>query len=513
MKFASLKRRHKAALIAAAVFALMVLAAVAAMLMRDANQVVMNTGCSAGIPEPDGAVPLAPIGDSRADRVQDVVVYYANSDYTELVATVQQVSAGGDVTLEEAVVRAALAVPNAPGLAALGASDIQLLSLEVAQGVATVDLSIDARRLEPERLHMLRAAIVDSLIELGGIDGVNVLIDDRDEGIIQLPSGTMSWMDTDLEALWHQAREEDARCAQPGGQALERRATLYFGAPGGQHMLPEVRTLDIEGGNYLGEAIEQLLSGPDDARTHTRLLPPGVQYLREAPEIVTSAGGAKVAVVSFTGAASDYLERNGIPTALAFGSLVRTVCGFVPEVEGVICDIDGIMVSELYDASGQLMYTFDDGIMRRGDFDSLVGDMVKVYYPTRDYASLRAVDVAVSRYDVGSPRALLKLLMSAPMGQNLVRAMPDGVTDADVLGVRVERDQVLVNLSGAFYQACAGMRPERARALVYSIVNTMCSLDGIRSVRFYFDGERVDSLASTISMRGPLLSNSGIVQP
>ena len=91
--------------------------------------------------------------------------------------------------------------------------------------------------------------------------------------------------------------------------------------------------------------------------------------------------------------------------------------------------------------------------------------------------------------------------------------MPDGVTDADVLGVRVERDQVLVNLSGAFYQACAGMRPERARALVYSIVNTMCSLDGIRSVRFYFDGERVDSLASAISMRGPLLSNSGIVQP
>ncbi|MDQ9746824.1 GerMN domain-containing protein, partial [Acinetobacter baumannii] len=62
------------------------------------------------------------------------------------------------------------------GLAALGASDIQLLSLEVAQGVATVNLSIDARRLEPERLHMLRAAIVDSLIELGGIDGVNVLI-------------------------------------------------------------------------------------------------------------------------------------------------------------------------------------------------------------------------------------------------------------------------------------------------------------------------------------------------
>ena len=37
-------------------------------------------------------------------------------------------------------------------------------------------------------------------------------------------------------------------------------------------------------------------------------------------------------------------------------------------------------------------------------------------------------------------------------------------------------------------------------------------MDGISGVRFYFDGERVDSLASTISMRGPLMYNGGIVR-
>ena len=62
------------------------------------------------------------------------------------------------------------------------------------------------------------------------------------------------------------------------------------------------------------------------------------------------------------------------------------------------------------------------------------------------------------------------------------------MTDADVLGVRVEQDQVLINLSGAFYRACEGMTAQEARLLTYSIVNTMCSLEGIKSVRLYFDG-------------------------
>ena len=78
--------------------------------------------------------------------------------------------------------------------------------------------------------------------------------------------------------------------------------------------------------------------------------------------------------------------------------------------------------------------------------------------------------------------------------------------------MRVENDQVLINLSGAFYQACQGLTSGRALTMVYAIVNTMCQMDGISGVRFYFDGERVESPASTISMRGPLMYNGGIVR-
>ena len=278
-----------------------------------------------------------------------------------------------------------------------------------------------------------------------------------------------------------QAASEQARFDSDESAVLERYMTLYFGAAGGEYILPEVRSVRIEGDDYLGAVVEQLLRGPDDTLTYSRLMPSDSEYLRRTPAIVVSDDGNRIAVLSFNGKIMEYFERNGISTALAMGALTRSICGFVPEVDGVLCDINGITLTELTDINGEVVYTFDDGIMRRSDFDSLVGEVARVYYPSGEPAVLKPYDIAVSRYDVDNPRALLKLLMEAPEDGGARRAMPQGVTDADVLGVRVDSDQVLINLSGAFYQACQGMSADEARALVYSIVNTMCELPGIRA--------------------------------
>lgn len=504
--FDGLNRRQRTAwLIAGAVVLLAVVAGVALML-RSNRQVVLNADVVGQIPEPEAAVPLAPIGDSRADRVRSVVIYHPDAIGLNLVTDVREVTYGSDLTLEEAVVEAVLDELGAD------ADDIQLLSLEVSQRVATVNLSIDARMLDPEQLHSLRAALVNSLLELSDMDYVNVLINDREECIIQLPTGTLNRFGTELDAEWTQAASEQARFDSDESAVLERYMTLYFGAAGGEYILPEVRSARIEGDDYLGAVVEQLLRGPDDTLTYSRLMPSDSEYLRRTPAIVVSDDGNRIAVLSFNGKIMEYFERNGISTALAMGALTRSICGFVPEVDGVLCDINGITLTELTDINGEVVYAFDDGIMRRSDFDSLVGEVARVYYPSGEPAVLKPYDIAVSRYDVDNPRALLKLLMEAPEDGGARRAMPQGVTDADVLGVRVDSDQVLINLSGAFYQACQGMSADEARALVYSIVNTMCELPGIKSVRFYFDGERVDYLAGAICLRGPLMSNVGIVR-
>lgn len=512
--FSALTRRQKWAWIIAGAAALIAALAGLWLVFGGNGQVVVNNDTASSIPEPESASPLAPIGDSRADSAVSVSVYYADSAYSRLIPVVRSVTIGSDTTLEEAVVRAVMTAPTEENMVTLGASDIQVLSVEVSRGIVTVDLSIDARRLDSEHMHMLRAALVNSLMDTGRTTGVNVLIDGREECIVQLPAGTMNGFDCDISKVWQSALDEDAQysAAAAGTETLERTATLYYGSKGGEYLLPEVHRLSVKDGDYLGAVLDEIMRGPYDTSDCMRLLPAGRQYLRETPEIITSDDGSKIAVISFKGASGDFFGRNGIATALAFGSLTRSICGFVPNVDGVLYDIDGIVVSDLYDAQGRLMYTFPDGIMRRGDFDSLVGDTVMLYYPADDYRALKQLNVTLPRYDVNNPRALLKMLMQQPGGLGMCRATPDSVTDADVLGVRIEGNQVLINLSGTFYQACQSFSPERARAMVYAVVNTMCGLDGINSVRFYFDGERVDCISSVISMRGALMFNGGIVR-
>lgn len=508
--FNSLTRRQKTACIITGLMVVIAAAALAWTMLARKSQVVVNTNAVLTVTEPETAAPLAPIGDSRADRVYSTAIYYLDNATGCLKAVMRDVTVGSDTTLFEVVVDAVMSKPDESRLETPGESDIQVLSVEVSRGIATVDLSIDARQLDSERMHTLRAALTNSLIDTGYISQVNVLIDGSEECILQLPAGTMSFFDCDMNAVWQAAVDEDAHIN--GGETLTRNVTLYFGALSGEYILPEVHSISVSDGDYLGAVLDEILSGPDDTATCARIMPSSSQYLRETPEIITSSDGCKIAMISFNGAITGYFEKNGISTAMAFGSLVRSICGFVPNVDGVLLDIDGIVVTELYDSQKRLMYTFTDGIMRRGDFDSMVGEIATLYYPTADGTALKKVHTAIPRYDADNPRALVKMLMQNPYDATISRATPEVVTDADVLGIRVENGQVLINLSGAFYQACQGLSAGSARTMVYSIVNTMCSLDGISSVRFYFDGERVDSLASVISMRGSLMFNSGIVQ-
>ena len=519
-RFTQLSKPQKALLLLAA---LIILAAIALgvyfAVTRHRRQTVLNAPVNFSAPAPDDSAPLAPIGDSRANRTVSTAIYLCDINYLTLLSKACDITLSNNQTIEEAVVEAVLHASSDEDYAAVGASDIKLLSLEKSMDVATVDLSIDALRLDAERLHILRAAITNSLLELSGVKYVNVLIDGREEGIVQLPTGTMTRFDNDMNTMWLRALAEEQRFGDSltASQDLRRNVTLYFGSGDMEYLLPEVRSLHIDSSDFVNVVLNELFNGPARTSVYSRLLPTGRDCLRRAPEIITSDSGYKLVTISFTSELDEYLARNGISSALAYGSIVRSLCGFVPGVDGVMFDVEGIAVTELDDETGAPQYVFEDGVMRRSDFDVLTGTSVTLYYPSADYTRLLRVTRSVSRYSVGSPRALLNLLMNdkglSSGGVRAVRAMPDNITDADILGVRLEQDQALINLSSVFYKQCTyNMSPARLRTTVYAIVNTICELPGIKSVRFYFDNERADTLGQNIYIKGALLPNPGMVR-
>ena len=109
-----------------------------------------------------------------------------------------------------------------------------------------------------------------------------------------------------------------------------------------------------------------------------------------------------------------------------------------------------------------------------------------------------------------APRQLLREMMRAPGNPALSAALPEGVTDADVIGVKIEGDTALINFTQNFASACAGMDATQERNMIYAIVNTLTELEGVSRVRMYVDGEQTQ-LAGHLFLPGEFLPNSGLI--
>ena len=100
---------------------------------------------------------------------------------------------------------------------------------------------------------------------------------------------------------------------------------------------------------------------------------------------------------------------------------------------------------------------------------------------------------------------ILNELIKGSKDAKLVNAVPE---DTRVISCTVENGICTVNLSKEFLEK-NGTASERMA--IYSIVNTMCSIDGVEKVQFLIDGEKVMIFGSYI-FDEPFEADMSIVQ-
>ena len=151
--------------------------------------------------------------------------------------------------------------------------------------------------------------------------------------------------------------------------------------------------------------------------------------------------------------------------------------------------------------------------MTRALFERVIGTLATVYMTAPD-GSLRALGRAMSPEDALSPRMLIAPLFGEPMAweESVVRVIPDGLSADDLIGVRIEDGEAVLNFSAAFYAGCQRLTPQQERNLIYALVNTLTERDDVKAVRFQIEGETVPSLAHDINLLGPLLRNPGLIR-
>lgn len=460
------------------------------------------------LPDPEKAETRQILGESFERESYEVTLHFASENSLSLSSAMRTVRPERGETLIESILDEVLASASLSG-----SVEARVLHAEEGGGVVTVNLSIEAGANRSEQDYLLLcASIANSMLELDAVEAVNVLVGGRSEAISGLPFGAFVEAQDNIAALYAQAQTEaDRFLAESGGAFINRNALLYFPAQGGEYLLPEVRELRFESADYITPILEALSADPLMRACCFSAIPVDMNLLENKAYVHASEAGERIAELNFSSMLGNYLAFTGVDPWQLYGSIVLSLCSFVPELDGVRISMDGEAITEC-SLNGRTL-RFADGIMRRGDFDEAVGGSSRLYFG-RGERALSAAETPMAQSAAASPRRLLEELIQAnaqpPEGAQNV--FPEGIFPQDILGVCVEDGVATVNLSSNFYARCQNLNAAQERQLIYAMVNTLAELNEIGAVSFLVEGRGVDRLAQNIYLGTALLPDPGLVQ-
>ncbi|MCL1965166.1 MAG: GerMN domain-containing protein [Firmicutes bacterium] len=492
------------------------------------------TGCMGNLAEehqytgqtlpPAQPVPSAPIGDSQSTRDAEVVLYMPDADAARLTTVVRTIQVQSGQTKQEACVAALLKeISESPFYTGAFPLQLELVSnpVETSGDLVTVNLGGAAGSLGRREMFALRVAITNTLTEMGGIRFVQVLVSGRDTGLNlmgTLPTGALArYPSGSISSYWGQIETEQVSM----DLELQKFVPLYFVTQDGTAMLAEVRNVTFpeifsDGGpdaypernaaEYARVLLEEMAKGALQLAGMRRLVPSDAYFDRYP----VYKEGERVLQIYFHPTVDDHLTVLGATRGMLFSSICYTLAGFIAGLDGITIYVGDTLVTEMELMDGS-QWAAQDGLMKRDQFTSLTADTCTVYYPLADGAGLSAVTRPIEQRFRTQPRVLLCELMKPPPSPQLTAALPEGITDADILGVQIKGDTALLNLSAAFASACADMTDTRERDMVYAIVNTLTEIEGVMRVLFYINGEQ-RQLAGHLYMTGSFMRHTGLIR-
>ncbi len=476
-------------------------------------------------PPPLGYEP--PIGDAGLEYDTMATLFLPRADGVRLIA--QQVL----LTLPmgrhgaEAVLKALLNHPGNALVSPLSKSvKLQLAGdnpVEISRDVATVNLGPSAHQLEPKDFYTVCQAIANTLTEFSDIRYVNVLVAGAQVGLdvsATLPMGTLQRRTgEDLDTLWEQAEAQRVLLSEDASKRrLSTAATLYFPARMGTGILPEVRNISFDGQTpgQLAKGLLQELSNGAEYLGNVPALPDLTKYLLEDPSVSETSGGRKVTLRFSQDLNEALAESEGLTRSICLASLTYTLTTFMPNVVAVEVYIGDVRIDNLKPQSVYIQQTiaFENGLQQRSDYGAFLLDYCRLYFAA-DNGKLTAVNRPVPYYEAKNPRYLLLQLNEGPRPYDtetgLKGVFPQRLTDADLLGLRLEDDTLLVHFSDAFRTAASVLSGNEERLMIYAIVNTLCESPVVSRVRFYVAGKQPETLAGEIYLPGEFLPSPGLV--
>lgn len=510
------------------------------------------------------AATLIAINDNSTGSAEKLAVYFYNNTSKTLTAEVRTAVIDQDTNPAEIAVKELLKGPSdSKLLSAVAPEGMTLDYIEFSRSVANVYLKYNGPEMESEPKYILEQAIANTVTDALGAAYISVLYNGTSSAFYAgIPYGPLEKQTGNIEDAWSQVSakfmdthgvpgEETMIIGQPTGTTVPTAAAkptapptstkvsgltsaptpaptkvsgpmsaptsteqapkvktissiLYYISSDGSYLLPEVHKVNYTDGDYIKSLIAELVKGPQNTSVMASPVADGLE-LSEDP-VFTQNGGNYVLTLDFNKQPSkDIAGAQG--TLLTYASIVYTITGFIPNLTGVEIYADGIKVN----AAGSEYQP----VLKRADYKSFIGSSAPVYFADKASDLLLQVSRSMEQGEVWSARERVLELIKGPLpgdGEDASKVVPAGITDKDILSVKIYSDTAYVDLSKNFADSCSGISAKSEMLLVYATVNTITAMDGINKVQFLVEGQQADTLSGSICLTDPFLKNYGIVK-
>jgi len=228
------------------------------------------------------------------------------------------------------------------------------------------------------------------------------------------------------------------------------------------------------------EIIIALAEYDSEKRSVLRPLPDGVSILDY------TFGNNEELTINFS---SEYQKLGGIDEILTRAAIVKT-----------LCQVKGVEYIEFYiDGFPYLVNDIPVGLMKPDDFIDNTGEEIffsQTTYLTVFFTDSTGTKLKASHRKVGYngtislERLIIEQLLSGPISDEIANGMYNTMPEGTVLNTITKNDEtVIIDLSSQFLDGIEGVSKE---VIVYSLVNSLCELTGVRKVRFVIDGKSVE---------------------
>lgn len=385
----------------------------------------------------------------------------------------------------------------------------ELGSVSLAQGnavtiaghVCTVNLSSAALKMGIQELYTVCLSISATLCALPDVRFVNILVADHPVAMdVQnlLPLGALSSSaGENLTARWEQLVAQRTGAGGIAAQTpLSSAAVLYFPLQNGSGMTCEVRPLSFDGQNaqqLVYGLLDALSAGASEA-ANVPQMPDLRTMLLMAPEVTALSSGRQSAALYFVPDALQRIASAGIDPVCFFAAITTTLTSYIPSLEQVVYRVGDTALTSLYSTLHGTV-VLPGGVMTRANFAALLTDEAVCYVPYGQ--RLRRAMLNLAAEDAFSPRKLLSAVLTTD-------GFPAGLTEADVLGTAIEGDTMLVNFSAHMAEAIRGSGLDQ-RMMAYQLTGALLQRYPVKRVRFFFDGEVLETLDGNVLWAGEFL--------